>query len=360
MASVIRTMVSKDKYRYQQDGFDLDLTYITTRIIAMGLPGQGISGLWRNELEEVERFLISNHVGHYRIFNLSFEDTYNSSKLGDSNICFFGWPDHHPPSLDHLIKIVQAIDMWLHSHSDNVAVIHCKAGRGRTGTVICCYLIHLGMFTIAEDALEFFASRRSKILLGVTSPSQIRYTNYFARYKLQPKRKRIIKYLKKIVIKPVPDITGGVHPFVEILQTETIPFQVIYTKNCDTKTFQKRDFEITIDIGYKLQGDILIRIYNLSKVFGLVTPIMILRFSINLDFHPEDTIMFTREDMEGEYSGPLNDSRIPPHTYLQLLFINVDQSNSIPPPVDRSTKPLGYSPILMLEEEQQMEIVRDQ
>ena len=35
-----------------------------------------------------------------------------------------GWPDHHPPPLGHLFKVVGMIDSWLEADPQNVVVVH--------------------------------------------------------------------------------------------------------------------------------------------------------------------------------------------------------------------------------------------
>ena len=62
-----RKAVSKKKKRFTDDGFDLDLTYITPNIIAMGFPSSGMEGMYRNPLPEVQRFFNTRHTEHYKV-----------------------------------------------------------------------------------------------------------------------------------------------------------------------------------------------------------------------------------------------------------------------------------------------------
>lgn len=48
-----RALVSKSKLRFKDDGFDLDLTYITKNVIAMGFPSHGTEAAYRNPMTEV-------------------------------------------------------------------------------------------------------------------------------------------------------------------------------------------------------------------------------------------------------------------------------------------------------------------
>lgn len=58
---MLRNLVSGHRRRFTQDGYDLDLSYITPRILAMGIPARGVETLWRNAASEVARMLDAQH-----------------------------------------------------------------------------------------------------------------------------------------------------------------------------------------------------------------------------------------------------------------------------------------------------------
>lgn len=69
------------------------------------------------------------------------------------------------------------------TQNKRVVVVHCKAGKGRSGTMTCSYLISQCGWK-AEDALARFTERRMrpKFGAGVSIPSQLRWISYVDRW----------------------------------------------------------------------------------------------------------------------------------------------------------------------------------
>ena len=74
MIKFVRKVVAGPKNRTVWDGMDLDLTYITSRLIAMAFPASGFEKAYRNSIDDVSRYFKERHEGKYLIFNLSMRN----------------------------------------------------------------------------------------------------------------------------------------------------------------------------------------------------------------------------------------------------------------------------------------------
>ena len=197
-SSIVKALVSKKKNRFCFDGFDLDLTYITTRIIAMGFPSTSIEGLYRNPLEEVQRFFNTRHPSHYKVYNLCEEKTYSNNLFYKQG--YFPFKDHEAPPLNLIRPFCDDAKSFLDEDEKNVIAVHCKAGKGRTGTLICCLLLYMKVFDNSDECLQYYGMMRAENGKGVTIPSQIRYVNYFEKI-IKENMAHPITFIKKKIKK---------------------------------------------------------------------------------------------------------------------------------------------------------------
>ena len=109
--------------------FFLNVLFFNARLIffaylAMGLPAEGIEGMYRNDIDKVASFLDEMHHGKYLVVNLS-QKLYDINKF-HGNVVDFGFPDHHAPDLHLMFLVSNAIHQYLQADPENVVAVHCK------------------------------------------------------------------------------------------------------------------------------------------------------------------------------------------------------------------------------------------
>ncbi|KAI0399700.1 phosphatases II [Xylaria palmicola] len=210
MASLLRQIVAGPRARHPEAG--LDLCYVTDNIIATSGPSQTYpQRAYRNPLDRLVKFLDDRHGKNWAIWEFRAEGTGYPDALVYNRIRHYPWPDHHPPPFRLVPMILASMRDWLsgndleadvsdagehksklatqvlnalkHNKDERVVVVHCKAGKGRSGTMACSYLIAECGWT-PKEAIARFTERRMRPNFGpgVSIPSQVRWLSYVDRW----------------------------------------------------------------------------------------------------------------------------------------------------------------------------------
>ncbi|CAG9327844.1 unnamed protein product [Blepharisma stoltei] len=252
----LKSCVSQKKRRFQNDFFDLDLAYITKRVIAMGYPSTGLESIYRNSREEVISFLTSYYPTHYKIYNLCQEINryYTFATFPSDMVAYFPMKDHNPTDLTTMLEFCIDVYLYLAQHPDNVVAVHCKAGKGRTGLMICAYLLFLEAFPTPTEAIDFYGRRRTHNGKGLTIPSQIRYVHYFNKflkdcfvdnyYNKVPsivKTANTLKRVKALIARKIQIVGINIGPVKKVLDAKItisrLDDSVVWSGNIEPTTF---------------------------------------------------------------------------------------------------------------------------
>ncbi|XP_042581661.1 tensin isoform X2 [Cyprinus carpio] len=298
-----------------EENNEVDLVYITERIIALSFPGGTEEQKYSVHLREVTSMLRSKHQQHYLLLNLS-ERRHDITKQ-NPRVLDFGWPDHHAPALDKICSICKAMDTWLNADLHNVVVLHNKGNWGRTGVVVGAYMHYSNLSTSADQALDRFAMKRfyEDKAMPMGQPSQRRYVHYFAgllsgHIKINNKP----LFLHHVIMHGIPNFEskGGCRPFLKIYQAmQPVYTSGIYNVQGDSHT----SICITIEPGLLLKGDILLKCYH--KRYQNPSRDVIFRVQFHTCAVHNLALVFTKNDLDETFKA---DERFPEYGKVEFIF----------------------------------------
>ncbi|KAG7399215.1 hypothetical protein PHYBOEH_009381 [Phytophthora boehmeriae] len=347
----------------------LNFSYINENIVAMGFPNMNLGTnrtlLKDNPIDLVAMYLNGKHGGHYMIWNLS-EETYDYGYF-DNQVLEFNFPGHPAPPLGLMFKICSSIESWLQADEKNLAAIHCLTGKGRTGTVIACYLAWVGEFPNAMESLEYVAEKRGTSVEKLTIPSQRRYIQYFNNVLDGVKPRSSPLLLKRVIINTIPvfserrvlepakkestddgsetvgvegeslnptpsavdededdeleeTVEEGCCPYLQIFKGGKLVFTTTWRDMEDGNGIQwasTNDGSLSFNVNCMLQGDVLIRCRHLTDAGERVS---MFRGAFHTGYIPQGILRLTKAQLD----GACGDSRFDQDFFVDLIFADVE------------------------------------
>uniref|UniRef100_A0A8D1CA84 Tensin 3 n=1 Tax=Sus scrofa TaxID=9823 RepID=A0A8D1CA84_PIG len=297
-----------------EDGRELDLTYITERIIAVSFPAGCAEESYLHSLQEVTRMLRSKHGDNYLVLNLS-EKRYDLTKLNPKTLDV-GWPELHAPPLDKVCTICKAQEAWLNSDPQHVVVIHCRGGKGRIGVVVSSYMHFTNVSASADQALDRFAMKKfyDDKLSALMQPSQKRYVQFLSGLLSGTvKMNASPLFLHFVILHGTPnfDSGGACRPFLKLYQA----MQPVYTSGIyNVGPEHQSRIHIAVEPAQLLKGDIMVKCYH--KKYRSATRDVIFRLQFHTGAVQGYRLLFGKEDLD----NASKDDRFPDNGKIELIF----------------------------------------
>lgn len=317
----------------------LDMIYVTENIIAMAFPRepqQLNSSQDGNNIDIVSTYLKKKHQGRFMVWNIS-EESYDYSKFNDQ-VLEYKFPGHPAPPLGLLFKICTSVESWLDADEQNVAVIHCLTGKGRTATLMACVLAWIGEFDSPIQALNYIAQRRCTTVEHLTIPSQRRYIQYFSNMLdgVKPNPEPLL--LRRILINSIPTFgvdkngSNGCCPYIQLFKNGKL---VVSAAAVSTEKFTESDGQesksapkwisdtegsASFRLECAVQGDILIRCRHCA-ISG--AKISMFRAAFHSGYISGGVLRLTKAQLDGTAA----DSRYPEDFFIDLIFSSMDSKD---------------------------------
>nr|XP_057929211.1 putative tyrosine-protein phosphatase auxilin isoform X4 [Doryrhamphus excisus] len=300
---------------------ELDIAYITSRIIVMTYPAESVQIGYQNHVEDIRSFLDSRHADHYTVFNLS-QRNYRGAKFSN-RVSECNWPSRQAPSLHNLFAVCKNMHNWLKQNPKNVCVITCSDGRAPSGVLVCAMFCFCHLFSNPVPAMQLLSAKRPGSGLW---PSHRRYIGYVCS---MVSDKPSLPHTKPLVIKaltmsPVPCFNkqrSGCRPFCDVLIGETKIFTTVQEYE-RMREHRVQEGKVVFPLGVSVQGDVVVSVYHMRSTIGgrlqaKVSNTQIFQIQFHTGFISPGTTML-------KFNKPELDACDSPDKYPQLFHVILD------------------------------------
>uniref|UniRef100_A0A3Q2W7B6 Auxilin n=1 Tax=Haplochromis burtoni TaxID=8153 RepID=A0A3Q2W7B6_HAPBU len=315
---------------------ELDIAYITSRIIVMTYPAESVQIGYQNHVEDIRSFLDSRHADHYTVFNLS-QRNYRGAKFSN-RVSECNWPSRQAPSLHNLFAVCKNMYNWLKQNPKNVCVITCSDGRAPSGVLVCAMFCFCHLFNNPVPAMQLLSAKRPGSGLW---PSHRRYIGYVCSMVSEkpslPHSKPLV--IKALTMSPIPCFNkqrSGCRPFCDVLIGETKIFTTAQEYE-RMREHRVQDGKVVFPLGVSVQGDVVVSVYHMRSTIGgrlqaKVSNTQIFQIQFHTGFITPGTTML-------KFNKPELDACDSPEKYPQLFHVileveveGVDKQKDLTPP----------------------------
>ncbi|XP_043555371.1 putative tyrosine-protein phosphatase auxilin isoform X2 [Chiloscyllium plagiosum] len=337
---------------------ELNISYITSRIIVISYPAEGVELSFKNQIDDVRSFLDSRHLDHYTIFNLS-QKSYRSAKF-HNRISECSWPARQAPSLHNLYAVCKNMHHWLQQNPKNVCAIHCVEGCPASAILVCGMFCFCHLFSCPVPAIQLFNIKKAGPALW---PSHKRYIGYICEMVSEkptlPHCKPLI--IHTVTVSPVPCFNkqrNGCRPFFEVFIGETKIFSTAQDYD-RMREHRIQEGKVFAALDVSAHGDVVIAAFHMRSTIGgrlqaKLTNTQIFQIQFHTGFIAPGTsvLKFTKPELDACDSP----EKYPPlfHVILEVEVESSDKRFDLTPPWEHlNTKDLTPNTLFSSHQEHQ-------